>query len=486
MELTLDQKIAILGDISKKFENKVSLNTYNMYIKQLGYEPLSPNDLECLISLIKDEKSKYYTIYFDVKSGNKSVEEYLKGNDLPSTFNFKDSSGIPQTATRNELATLIVLKDKLSAKRNNNVDWNAVFRVAKKNGLYYDDSIGFIELLNMFEKEFKQVPNIVRYNKEQQKDVDKALSSDYLRMASQKREIQNSKRELGKLQRNLLDEYLYHTQLVDAIPSHLNVGRLKPLKNSKGKDTLLVFLSDLHVGLKTDDFDVSVLKNRLKAYLGEIKDQVDYKEPKDIMIINIGDNIENVYMHPNQMYNTELDLSEQVAKSIELVLTFIKEVRNLGYKTSYTGIAGNHDRLNGNKKQAIVGDSVSRILNEIIKNFADTLDITFVEPKEQIRTLISVNGLNIAITHGDYDKLANKDIISKLSEYFNEKVDLVIGGHLHNLNIKTLGKKQYVIQSGAMFTGNSYSNSLGVVSDASQVMLRVDKQGNIKILPIIL
>lgn len=113
------------------------------------------------------------------------------------------------------------------------------------------------------------------------------------------------------------------------------------------------------------------------------------------------------------------------------------------------------------------------ILNALIKEKAPELGITYIEPQTKVRHLLKINNANIALVHGDLDKLQNKNIIAKLTGYFNDRVDSIMGGHLHSFWMNNYGYNQFVVQSSSLFDGNSYSDGLGVTSSPGQIFLSI-------------
>lgn len=464
-----------------KTHSEINLDDFNELVESLGFSPLpSEEDIVLLLNDLK-EGSKEYEEYLKYKSGEGDPIELLI-----SRHKFIDNNGTTFKMDTEDIIKLIKILQTNQELKNGNFNVKQ-FNKAAKNINGFRESEDLLEYIFDIVDRLSTARAFINDSDNQVHYVNSSSFDIISRLNMKQRELQNLSRKYNKLKRETLDSKLLQDKAISELK---NIKLSKPIKIKKNNcnndsETLLVGLSDIHVGLKTSDFNKDILKSRLNDYVVHISNYIDTHNVSNVIIVNIGDSIENIYMHLNQMSSVELNLSEQVAMAIKYIVEFIQDVRHLGIKTSYVGIAGNHDRLNPNIKQNIVGDGVNTIINAYLKANQDIMDINYIESDSTIRTLLSINGINIAVTHGDYDKVNKPDIISKLSEYFNKKVDIVLSGHLHNLLIKTLGNNQYVLQSGSMFTGNPYSDSLGVTANASQIMIGIDKNSSINIIPII-
>ena len=474
----------LLG-IYGKTHNEIDLDEFNSMVESFGFNPLpSEEDVISLLGNLKDG-SKEYEDYLKYKSGEGNPIELLITRN-----SFIDNNGNYFKLDKEDIVKLVKLLQTNQELKNGNFNVKQ-FNKAAKNINGFRESKELLEYIFDIVDKLSTVESYISDSDEQSNYVNSSSFDTISRLNMKQRQLQNLSRKYNKLKRETIDTKLIKEKVLSEL-KHVKIGKpikLKDTKDSKEKTSLVVGLSDIHVGLRTKDFNLDILRNRLNEYIYEIKKYTESNNVDSIYIVNIGDSIENIYMHLNQMSSVELNLAEQVAMAVTIITEFVQNVRNLGYKTYYCGIMGNHDRLNPNLKQNIIGDSVSLIINTFIKANQSNLDIEFIPLNEHIRGVLNIKGINICVTHGDYDKLNKPDVISKLSTYFDTKIDIVLGGHYHNLLIKTLGKNQYVIQSGAMFTGNPYSDSLGVTSNACQVMLGVTDskdKAKVSIIPVIL
>lgn len=465
-----------------KTHSEVDLDSFNKLAEKLGVNPLTDGgDLVDLLATLT-EGTPEYTEYLKFKSGEGDPYELLLRDNT-----FIDNQGHQFKLDNEDMIKLIKLLQTNQELKNGNFNVKQ-FNRAAKNIRNFRESDELLEFLMDSVSRLSTVNNAINESDNQKLYVESSSFDTIAKLNMKQRELQNLSRKYNALKREVFDGKLFRDKVLSELK---NIKLSKPIEVKYQKcmnpntSTLIVPLSDVHVGLKTKDFDKDILKKRLHDYVVSIAEYTYSHDIDDIYIVNLGDTIENIYMHLNQMATVEMDLSHQVAMAVKYVVEFVQDVRNLGYNTYYIGIMGNHDRLNPNTKQNIVGDGVSTIINAYIEANQDIMDIKYVEPFSTIRHMLSIHGKNIALVHGDYDKVAKPDVISKLSEFFDDKVDVVLSGHYHNLFIKTLGKGQYVLQNGAFFTGNPYSDSLGVSANASQILVGIDTHGNIDLRPVI-
>lgn len=470
-----DLLVKLLGVYSRNFGKNLNINKFNDLLSTFGVNYVV--DITTINDLLNyiNTNSKYEDMYNDYSFSRDVNYVDLICEILDIDYSKYDIDSETFNAIVNYVTTFQEL-------RNGNLYANKLSK--RFEGISFTDDLinDILSVVNIY-------TNVLPYLDNQEDVISHGDVSDVVTKLNMKqRELQNLSRKYNKLKRDVFDSTLFKNKALEEL-KNIHIDKPNKIEYKKCLNpntiTLVVSLSDVHVGLKTKDFDKDILKKRLHDYIVSIAEYTYSHDIDNIYIVNLGDTIENIYMHLNQMASVEMDLSHQVAMAVKYVVEFVQDVRNLGYPTYYIGIMGNHDRLNPNVKQNIVGDGVNTIVNAYIEANQDILDVNYIEPYSNIRHLLNVHGKDIALVHGDYDKVNKPDVISKLSNYFDNKVDIVLSGHYHNLFIKTLGRGQYILQNGAFFTGNPYSESLGVSASASQILLGIDTHGNIDVRPII-
>jgi len=303
------------------------------------------------------------------------------------------------------------------------------------------------------------------------------------------------RREFNKSRRDYADMELFKRDVkrslkdgISVVPSELDNCVPRP---TTGGNVLIVSLSDVHIGAKVDvdgyEYNESIAKDELSKYASKIVQYAGFSNPGAIYIENLGDSIEGAYMRYNQSYEISLKLSEQINTAIKLVSEFIINIAsNTGVPVIYSGILGNHDRANGNKKDNLPDDGFSTVLNEAIKMIVEQTpyDISVKEPDKVTEDHISVNGANIKFVHGDLQNISKPETIAIASQFDNIRYSALVGGHFHSLSVHE--ESGLVIQSGSLIGPTSYSERLHYRASRSQVMLDVSNDGEITPLPVML
>jgi len=305
-------------------------------------------------------------------------------------------------------------------------------------------------------------------------------------LAIEKRDLQNIRRDMGKVRREMTDGAIFNRELIDAVRDGITINVVKGVKDIEHEltnQTLIAVLSDVHIGalvkFNGNKYDTFVAHELIEEYAEIILDRVNKEHPSEVILVGLGDYVEQIAMRPNQLWTVDSDFGTQQSNAIKFVSEFISRIAygaTVPVKTTFIG--GNHDRFNGNKKDNIYGDTFSTTLSEVMKIVAEQVpNLTVVDPDTPLRTHLNVNGAKIKFVHGDIDKIADKGILGKVSQFDGRIYDAIVGGHLHSASIRE--DSGWIIQSGSIIGSNEYSDSLGVSSERSQVILMVDGFGNI-------
>ena len=300
-----------------------------------------------------------------------------------------------------------------------------------------------------------------------------------------KRDNQNVLRELNKLKRDLADNTIFFEEIKEHV-SGLDLSSLEGSKLEKLPATgnaLLVNTSDWHIGLKTDDYNLEIAKDRINRYAEEIAHYARMFNVSEIYVESIGDMVEGAYLRPTQAYEIEFDYSTQVVKATEVLVNFLNTLSNHVNVTYLGGIMGNHSRMY-DKGKNIETDSSENIIDAMVKSFVEILGNKriVVKDKKQDNSALSfqINGKNIKAVHGD---LIGKggDRITKFISSDNIQYDVLIYGHYHHSTLMEQNHGRLEIGTGCLQGVTAYSKRLGYDTVPSQTIIVFEGE---KILPI--
>lgn len=399
---------------------------------------------------------------------------------------YTDVKGNMHEITDEELSIAVDTKLELQKAGNGTCNWSKLCKMLHDQGIDAKRCENFRVLVRTYQKSqgklrsAKKMADMLSENRLQ------AIDEEIGELNLQKRELQLMKNDFGKLRRYVTDVELDKRKIFDLAKQnvHIEVTQHEHVESNRptSSESMIVTLSDLHVGAVTDlansQYNSDIAYSYLLTYANKIVDLINEKRPKEVFITNLGDMIEGSFMRYNQSFDIDLTQSQQQSKAIEYITSFIgliyEHTSNLGIDLYYTGIAGNHDRSNGNKKDNLNGDSFITVLNTVIKLMTDKLEgFEFLEPDTETRTKIFVQDHWIKLVHGDFDNLNKPTILSELSQLDGIHYDALLGGHKHSLMIRE--NNGIIAQTGSIVGNTNYSQDLAVSASRSQLIMYVTK-----------
>ncbi|MBS5619642.1 hypothetical protein [Eubacterium sp.] len=297
-----------------------------------------------------------------------------------------------------------------------------------------------------------------------------------------KQQIHNDRLKLNKMKRDLvpcltvadeLKQYMKDNDFSLKIPEYM----YEPIVDNS-KYTMVCHITDWHIGYVINNcngnyFNWEIANERINKYISECKKYIDMYGIKKIFVISTGDMIEQVYMRNTQKHNCEFLQSMQIHKATKLIyrlLVALAEECNV----VYGGIAGNHDRMSGDKKKSFEGDNANVLITEQIKDLVEvsgSTRISILETNYSDSDInIMISGLSCKFIHGDKYK-NDKSNFAKIISSDNQFYDLIFSGHLHNFSVQSENHGRYVISSGCLSGFNDYSKNFFCATSASQTIV---------------
>ena len=225
-----------------------------------------------------------------------------------------------------------------------------------------------------------------------------------------KMEVRNKTNRLNKIKRDFVKSIEISNDLKETIHNEINnfpQFDFKPII-SESENKLIVTVADWHVGYiineyKGNSYSYEIAKKRLNVYTYEIEKVCKLYNVTDVVVVNLGDVIENTYMRQNQSYECEFDLSQQIVKATQLMFSFITKVSEFANVDFYS-VGGNHSRMSS-KDANIEGDNANVIVTETLKTFVEIsnnkrITIGDTDYKDD-SCVFDVNGFKCKAIHGD-------------------------------------------------------------------------------------
>lgn len=303
-----------------------------------------------------------------------------------------------------------------------------------------------------------------------------------------KRQLQIERNGLNKLKRDLIPSVVVADELAQFMVDNdmqINIPEycFDKIEIENNDYEMIIQLSDLHIGYviqncKGNYFNWDIANERMNKFVEEIHRYIKLYSITQVYVVNTGDVIEHSYLRQNQSQFCEFGQSEQINKAIELIYRFLIAICESS-NVSYYSVAGNHDRMSGDKKANMQGDNADVIIarqlynyNEIAKKNKDSskfrLTVVESDPFEE-EVILEVNGTKHKFIHGD-GKIKDGDKLLKSEMSMDDDSYSLWRGHYHNFNIHSENNGRYIISSGCLSGYNSYSTNFGCKTSASQTM----------------
>lgn len=336
---------------------------------------------------------------------------------------------------------------------------------------------------NYFVREYLKSKNITS-DKFTLSDAKEVLGEQYV----VKQQIHNDRLKLNKIKREMipcltvadeLKQFMIDNDFHIDIPEYCHT----PV-DINSEHTMVCVISDWHIGYVINNcegnyFNWEIANKRINKYISECKKYIKMYNIKNVIVINCGDTIENSQMRYTQDQYCEFLQAMQINKALELIYRFLCALCK-DCNVLYGGIAGNHDRMDGDKKKDYEGNNANVIINEqlqVYKMLSQNERLSFIDTKYNDKEIrININGLSCKFVHGDNMPKVDKNTMANVISSDNELYDLLCYGHLHNFNLLSENNGRYIMGVGCLSGRNTYSKKFYCSTDASQEIIIIGNE----------
>lgn len=404
---------------------------------------------------------------------------------------YTNKSGELVKVSEEHLDTAVRIKKELqNASPSRKCSWSLLVKMMEREGfLDADNNESYRCMIKAYQKSVGELPEAPRYASMVADSKLESIKELVGEVAYEKRENQHVLRELNKVKRDVIDFAITAEQIGNAIKGYdFNALQLqaKPI-NIIGKSKMVVSLSDLHIGAVVDNkvntYNYDIAIERMQKYLDKIVAEVTANNISEVYVMNLGDTVEHSSMRFAQGYKVEFSYSEQIVRASDLIQKFLIGLAEYT-KVTYAGIAGNHDRVDGDKNKGIDGDHAVKAINYTIKQFIENARIERItyEQAEDYKHSFNVGGKNILALHGDLDNQNDANLLAKHSKNDGIDYDLVLMGHTHTRFLKEVHDNKFISVSGSLKGADDFVlNKLRKVSSPSQSYHIIREDGEIEV-----
>jgi len=404
---------------------------------------------------------------------------------------YTNKQGDKISVTEDHLNTAVQIKLELQkASPSGLCQWAVLVKMMEEEGYFdADNNESYRCLIKAYQDKIGKLPT---REKRENFVSDKLLTSIKNKVGEiyiAKRANQGVLKELNKVKRDVTDSILVAEEIREVLENYDFTElqfKAEELKiNNKAK--MIVSLSDLHIGALVDNkvnkYNFEIAKNRLSKYLNRLISEIKINGITDVYVMNTGDTIEHSSMRFGQGAGIEFTYSEQIVRASDIIQKFLMALSE-HVNVTYAGIAGNHDRVDGDKNKSLDGDHAVKAINYTIEQFIINTKNTRIkyEQAEDYKHTFTFGGKNVLALHGDLDNQNDAKLLSTHSELDGIEYDLVLMGHTHTRFVKEVFDNKFISVSASLKGADNFSvNKLRKVSSPSQSYHIIHEDGEIEV-----
>ena len=387
------------------------------------------------------------------------------------------------------IETSIRLKIELQKQSpSGKCSWGTHKRLMEQEG-YTDSesSENYRQMIKQAQKQAGLLPSAKKYSEMVSSKTLKSIEQAVGELQISKRDAQNAHRELNKMKREWSDRVILIREISEQLKDvKFNKGnkKLKPL--DKTDNSIVVPMSDWHIGLRTEEFNLEVANDRVEQYANKVVHYANMFDVNTVNVIGIGDLMNGSYMRANQLAENELSFSEQIVAASDMVFEFL-ELLSKELNVVYMGsIIGNHSRMSsGAPSNAQEGDSGENILDAVVEKYiklSKNKRLSVDNKKTSNRDIsCSINGVDIKAVHGDLISKKSKEKLQQFISMDEKFYDILLYGHFHHSSYVEENHGRMAIGTGSLQGVTEFSKGLGFETRPSQTLVVLEGDNPIPI-----
>lgn len=295
---------------------------------------------------------------------------------------------------------------------------------------------------------------------------------------------------LNDYRKLLRDEARVQTFKEDIIKAINNLPPLKVDKEVKdiNKDKCdseaILMLSDLHIGVKCDNFynkfNLNIAKNRCKKLVSDVRNYCLREKVKVLHIVNLGDMIHGI-IHTNARIEQEMDITQQIINASELISNIINELSTCAPIVNYRSCLDNHSRIIANLREHIEVESFSKLIDWYVEERLKNSKVKFIHDNidDGIGMFnLELNDKKVVFAHGHQDP--TNSALQHFIGITEEFIHYVLLAHEHSEKVKVYQNVR-VITNGSIVGTEQYALSKRLFNKPSQTLLIFNKDNLLNI-----
>lgn len=406
---------------------------------------------------------------------------------------YTNKEGLIVEVTHEHLQTAVTLKIELQKMSPSlRCNWKKHKEMMEEEGFEDSDiNEGYRILVKDYQRQIGLLTPLSKHVDMVEDNKLDSLKSLLGELYSEKRDNQLALTEINKFKRDFHLSKVVAEEIVKEFKNfkiELPHNFVKNISYTTYKNSAVVALTDLHIGeiiknVYGNYYNYEIAKMRMRLYTQKVVEHCVAFNIGKIFVAGLGDFVEHLYMRAKQSRHAEFGLAQQILKASELIVEFLITLSN-SVNVEYCGIAGNHDRLQGDKDINFDEDNANVIINYNIKTAIQFIDkpnkLKFIDIEDGASEMnIETNGRKIKLVHGHLDNGNKKDKMKGYISMQNDFFDCLVYGHLHHYHVEDSDHGRLVVGVGCMSGRNDYGKHFSAATNASQMMLIIREDGEL-------
>lgn len=316
-------------------------------------------------------------------------------------------------------------------------------------------------------------------------DVINEVDAKLHELKKETQKCSDQRRELNKL---LSAEGRFEHLCDCLVESANNLNKTVPLKSNpvqvcKSNKEAVLFFSDWHYGMTTDNFvnvyNKDICQKRVSWIVNRAMEKIRLNGCQTLHIVVLGDLVHGA-IHTSARVASEELVCDQLMQVSEILAQAILKLSECVIDTKVYITYGNHARVVPDKKDNVHRDNFERLVPWWIEQrLKINSNIKVVPDDGNEFVTVCAGNYGIVATHGDLDNMttAEHTISPLFKEFFKNAYDVdlkaVVMGDKHHYETKGgFGVRPFIC--GSLCGTDDYANSKRLYSDASQLLLILD------------
>lgn len=332
---------------------------------------------------------------------------------------------------------------------------------------------------NLQNKQLESVEDSELLDKFTQKKLE--LQKERVKLQAEKTEINKWIREQGKSEL-FYEKYLdiLSKRKLPSIPSYRFPIEIKDF------DWILNF-ADMHYGKEVKihgledeilaEYNVEIFERRMWDLLNQTVHKIEKENIRHLNVFNLGDSIDGI-LRMSQLQSIQLGIMDSQMGFADFMVVWLNELTKY-VNVDYYSTQGNHDEIRplGSSKGDFPNENVGRLINwHLERMLANNKNITI--HKNKPLQYVDIVGTKILAAHGQDEKNLENSIRDYTTTY-GKKIHMLLTGHLHNTNTKTVGmdgmQNIEFYQHPSICGIDDYSLKLKKTAPAGAVMMKIER-----------